>query len=71
MKKLKRDYLLIKEIYEILDKLKDNTDNEMDGAILDDSLNAVRIQRIAAERITIRRIKNIFTSALEEIKEEN
>lgn len=59
-----KDYLEIGEINQILDELLSNINVEMDLAVVEDLLDDVKIRRLVTERITVKRIKNILTQAL-------
>lgn len=61
----RKDYLEMSQINEILSGLIGNTDHEMDMAIVEDILGEDKIRRIACERITIKRIRNILKQAAE------
>jgi hypothetical protein len=63
---MKKGIISIEEINDTLDKLKEQTDMEMDQSVLSDQLSDSKIRRIATERITIKRIRNIFNQLMEE-----
>ena len=67
----KKDYLDLEEINVTLDKLIENTNTEMDLSVLEGKLDVEKIRKIATERVTIKRIRNILNSIVEENKEEN
>ncbi len=65
-----KDYILIGDINSTLDKLVSYTDIEMDNAVIEDKLDDVKVRRIAAERVTIKRVRNIFNEMLKDINKE-
>ena len=67
---LKKTYLELTEINEILDNLKSNVDNEFDVAVLEDKLDDRKIVRLSAERVTIRRIRNLINQIMSNPEED-
>lgn len=57
-------HLDIEDINETLNKLVENINIEMDSSVLEGKLDDQTIRRMATERITIKRIKNILGNLL-------
>lgn len=60
-----KNALYIENINQIFDDLIENTNLELDLSLMNDTLGIDKIKRISAERITIKRIKQILINELE------